>query len=66
MMQSVSTSEIRSLDAERRLRKRLATCMACGRRMAPCLVRAASPRCHDCRDSRAPLRADLFEGRLAA
>jgi hypothetical protein len=30
--------------------------------MAPCLVRAGSPRCHDCRDANAPLRADLVEG----
>jgi hypothetical protein len=32
--------------------------------MAPCLVRAASVRCHDCRDEHAPLRADLVERRL--
>jgi hypothetical protein len=31
--------------------------------MADCLIRTASPRCHDCRDARAPLRADLVEGR---
>lgn len=66
MIHPTSTTGARPLDAQRRLRDRLATCLACGRRMAPCLVRAASPRCHDCRDSHAPLRADLFEGRLAA
>jgi hypothetical protein len=32
--------------------------------MAPCLVRAASVRCHDCRDEHAPLRAELVERRL--
>jgi hypothetical protein len=42
---------------------RLATCLACGNRMADCLIRTASPRCHDCRDAHAPLRADLVEGR---
>jgi hypothetical protein len=31
--------------------------------MAGCLVRAASPRCHDCRDIHAPLLADLVEGK---
>jgi hypothetical protein len=36
-----------------------ATCLACGARMADCLVRTGSPRCHDCRDTDAPLRADL-------
>jgi hypothetical protein len=42
---------------------RVATCLACGGRMADCLIRTASPRCHDCRDARAPLRADLVERR---
>jgi len=42
---------------------RLSTCLACGERMAPCLVRAASPRCHDCRDVHAPLLAELVEGK---
>jgi len=41
----------------------VATCLACGARMADCLIRTASPRCHDCRDAGAPLRADLVEGR---
>ena len=41
---------------------RVATCLACGGRMADCLIRTASPRCHDCRDARAALRADLVEG----
>jgi hypothetical protein len=36
-----------------------ATCLACGARMADCLIRMGSPRCHDCRDVDAPLRADL-------
>jgi len=45
--------------------RRLAICFACGREMAPCLVRAASPRCHDCREREAPLRADLVEPPLA-
>jgi hypothetical protein len=40
-------------------------CLACGGRIAPVLVRAASPRCIDCRDARAPLRADLVERRQA-
>jgi hypothetical protein len=39
--------------------------LACGGEMAPCLVRAASPRCHDCRERQAPLRADLVEPPLA-
>ena len=43
------------------LPSRLAICLACGGGMAPCLVIAASPRCHDCRDIHAPLRADLVE-----
>jgi hypothetical protein len=43
------------------MRKRLATCLACGSRMAPSLVLAASLRCHDCRDNHAPLRAELVE-----
>jgi hypothetical protein len=41
---------------------RLHTCLACGSELAPCLVRAASLRCHDCRDAKAPLREDLVEG----
>jgi hypothetical protein len=40
---------------------RLSTCLACGSQIAPVLVLAASPRCHDCRDIHAPLRADLLE-----
>lgn len=42
---------------------RVAICLACGDRMADCLVRTASTRCHDCRAAHAPLRADLVEGR---
>ena len=42
--------------------EQLWTCLACGSRMEPCLVRAGSPRCHDCRDTHAPLRSELAEG----
>jgi hypothetical protein len=45
--------------------RRLSICLACGEEMTPCLVRAASPRCHDCRERQAPLRADLVEPPLA-
>jgi hypothetical protein len=41
---------------------RVSTCLACGARMADCLVRTGSPRCHDCRDAQAPLRAELVLG----
>ena len=41
---------------------RLSMCLACGARMADCLIRTGSPRCHDCRDAHAPLRADLVLG----
>jgi hypothetical protein len=47
--------------SQSRMTDRLSTCLACGSPMAQCLVRAASPRCHDCRDTHAPLRADLVE-----
>jgi alkylhydroperoxidase family enzyme len=40
---------------------RRSTCLACGERMAPSLTIAASLRCHDCRDSHAPLRPELVE-----
>jgi hypothetical protein len=43
------------------MQRRLSTCLACGARMAPSLVLAASLRCHDCRDSHAPLREELVE-----
>jgi hypothetical protein len=42
---------------------RISICLACGARMADCLIRTGSPRCHDCRDAHAPLRADLVEDR---
>jgi hypothetical protein len=42
---------------------RISPCLACGARIADCLIRAGSPRCHDCRDAHAPLRSDLVEGR---
>lgn len=41
---------------------RASMCLACGARMADCLIRTGSTRCHDCRDARTPLRADLVEG----
>jgi hypothetical protein len=66
MKDTTANTGLRLVDIEPRLRDWLSTCMACGREMAPCLVRAASPRCHDCRDSKAPLRADLVDERLAA
>lgn len=56
LLWSESTDSLRS-----RMTDRLSTCLACASPMAPCLVRAASPRCHDCRDTHAPLRADLVE-----
>ena len=40
---------------------RASICLACGALMADCLIRTGSPRCHDCRDAHAPLRADLVE-----
>ena len=52
-------------DRENRMPRRLALCLACGGEMAPCLVRAASPRCHECRERQAPLRAGLVEQPLA-
>jgi hypothetical protein len=55
----------RNADQKSGMPRRLAICLACGREMAPCLVRAASPRCHDCRERQAPLRADLVEPPLA-
>jgi hypothetical protein len=55
----------RNEDREHGMPRRLAICLACGGEMAPCLVRAASPRCHDCRERQAPLRADLVELPLA-
>jgi hypothetical protein len=51
----------RNEDRENGMPGRLVICMACGEEMAPCLVRAASTRCHDCRERQAPLRADLVE-----
>jgi len=51
----------RNGDRENGKPRRLAICLACGTEMAPCLAKAASPRCHDCRERQAPLRADLVE-----
>lgn len=42
-------------------RPRLGVCLACGGEIAPCLQRAASLRCHDCRDDRATIRAEFAE-----
>jgi hypothetical protein len=55
----------RNEDRENGMPRRRAICLACDGEMAPCLVRAASPRCHDCRERQAPLRADLVEPPLA-
>jgi hypothetical protein len=38
---------------------RLSTCLACGAGLAAPLRLAGSLRCHDCRDSGAPLRREL-------
>lgn len=35
------------------------TCLACGGRIAPVLAAVGSPRCHDCRENRAPLRPEF-------
>ena len=35
-------------------------CLACGGPLAPPLERSASLRCHDCRDTGAPIRPDLL------
>jgi len=43
------------------LQHRLTTCLACGGPIASSLAWAGSPRCHDCRDAKAPLRAELVE-----
>jgi hypothetical protein len=51
----------RNEDRESGMTRRLAICLACGEEMAPCLARAASPRCHDCRERQSPVRADLVE-----
>jgi hypothetical protein len=40
---------------------RQSTCLACGARIAPSLAIAASLRCHDCRDTNAPLRRELVQ-----
>jgi hypothetical protein len=34
-------------------------CLACGDALSPVLERSASLRCHDCRDTGAPIRPDL-------
>jgi hypothetical protein len=41
-------------------------CLSCGGELGPTLAGLASLRCHDCRDSGAPLDADLVaDARLA-
>ena len=35
-------------------------CLSCGAELAPTLARLASLRCHDCRDSNAPINAHLI------
>ncbi|MHB8644086.1 MAG: hypothetical protein ACYDA3_14510 [Gaiellaceae bacterium] len=35
-------------------------CLACGEPLPEALARCASLRCADCRDERAPIRADLL------
>jgi hypothetical protein len=35
-------------------------CLACGGPLAPPLERSASLRCHDCRDTGAPIRPELL------
>ena len=55
----------RNENRENGMPRGLTICLACGEEMAPCLVRAASPRCHDCRERQDPLRADLVEPALA-
>jgi hypothetical protein len=50
---------------ENGIRHRISICLACGEEMAPCLLRAASLRCHDCRERHAQLRVDLVEPPLA-
>jgi hypothetical protein len=43
---------------ENGMRRRISSCLACGEEMAPCLVRAGSPRC---RERQAELRVNLVE-----
>jgi hypothetical protein len=38
-------------------------CLSCGGELAPTLARLASLRCHDCRDSNAPINAHLIRSR---
>jgi len=38
-------------------------CLACGGPIARTLANAGSPRCHDCRETDAPLRVDFFTKR---
>ena len=36
-------------------------CLACGGALAPALERFASLRCHDCRETEAPIRPELLK-----
>ena len=38
----------------------MSICLACGGALAPALERFASLRCHDCRDTGAPIRPELL------
>ena len=40
--------------------KNTSICLACGSALAAALERFASLRCHDCRDTDAPIRAELL------
>jgi hypothetical protein len=46
------------------MHRRNSSCLACGTRMAPSLILAASLRCHDCRDAHAPLRPELVHPKV--
>lgn len=52
------TPHLASVDAPGQL-----CCLACGVTLTPVLQHAASLRCHDCRDTRAPLRRELVDAR---
>jgi hypothetical protein len=38
----------------------ISICLACGDALSPALERSASLRCHDCRDTAAPIRPELL------
>jgi hypothetical protein len=41
-------------------------CLSCGAQLAPTLAWLASLRCHDCRDSQAPINRALVHAPIAA